>query len=65
MTGQVQSCGCIALPEELQAKTGLYPGATFIIESPEGSDDLLIRTLEARQPAQPVPGTMCGVSQPE
>ena len=32
MIGRVQKCGCIALPDDLQEQTGLYPGATFEIE---------------------------------
>jgi hypothetical protein len=37
MLGQIQECGCIALPEALQELTELYPGATYNIEvMPEG-----------------------------
>jgi hypothetical protein len=61
MTGQVQSCGCIALPEEFQARTGLYPGATFAIETAPDGNGLLIRTIQPKQPDQPVPGVTCGL----
>jgi hypothetical protein len=60
MVGTVQDCGCIALPEAMQAKTGLYPGATFQIEvTPEGTG-LLLLPLETREPSDPKPGTQCG-----
>ncbi|MFY9855011.1 MAG: hypothetical protein WAK26_14145 [Terracidiphilus sp.] len=58
MVGTVQECGCIALPEELQATTGLYPGATYEIEiSPDGAGLLLLPLETARQPEEIRPGT--------
>jgi hypothetical protein len=60
MVGKVQECGCIALPESLQEKTGLYPGATYQIEiMPEGAG-LFLLPLETCTPADPSPGTRCG-----
>jgi hypothetical protein len=60
MVGKVQECGCIALPEELQARTGLFPGATYEIDvTPEGTA-LLVLPLETRPPSDPKPGTQCG-----
>ncbi len=58
-TGCVQECGCIALPEEIQLKTGLYPGAKFQLElTPEGN--LLLVPLEPRSDSAPKLGAMCG-----
>jgi hypothetical protein len=52
--------GFIAPPEEFQAKTDLYPGATFQIEvAPEGAG-LLLSPLETRLPSEPKPGIQCG-----
>jgi hypothetical protein len=60
MVGKIQECGCIALPESLQEKTGLYPGATYQIEvTPEGTGILLL-PLEVSTPADLNPGTRCG-----
>jgi hypothetical protein len=60
MVGKVQECGCIALPESVQEKTGLYPGATYQIEvMPEGAG-LLLLPLETRKPADLNPGSHCG-----
>ena len=58
MTGSVQDCGCIALPEQLQLKTGLYPGAKFQFELREDGSLLLIPT-EKCQPQSPTPGVKC------
>lgn len=60
MEGIVQECGCIALPEDLQAKTGFYPGATFEIELTPGGTAILLRPLKTGQPSDPKPGTHCG-----
>jgi bifunctional DNA-binding transcriptional regulator/antitoxin component of YhaV-PrlF toxin-antitoxin module len=60
MVGRVQECGCIALPEELQELTGLYPGATYEIDLSPGGTELILRPLETRQPTDPKPGTQCG-----
>jgi hypothetical protein len=55
---QVQDCGCIALPEEIQQRTGLRPGATFDIEVLANGNV----TLHLVQPAstfRPVSGAAC------
>jgi hypothetical protein len=57
--GRVQDCGCIALPEELQAQTGLYPGATYELEMAEGGASILLRILEPGTRVAPSPGTRC------
>jgi hypothetical protein len=59
MEGIVQECGCIALPEALQAKTGLYPGATFEIEVTQDGTELILTPLKRRPPGNPKPGTKC------
>jgi hypothetical protein len=57
-TGRVQDCGCIALPDDLQEKTGLYPGATYRIEiSAEGY--LVLVPLQTQPLAGPKPGARC------
>jgi bifunctional DNA-binding transcriptional regulator/antitoxin component of YhaV-PrlF toxin-antitoxin module len=60
MVGRVQECGCIALPEELQAKTGLYPGATYEIELSAEGHGLLLVPLEKRESPPPELGSKCG-----
>ena len=60
MDGKVQECGCIALPEELQAKTGLYPGATYRIELAADGIGISLTPVETRKPADLKPGTQCG-----
>lgn len=60
MVGRVQECGCIALPEAIQEKTGLYPGATYEIEIATDGAALLLWPIEARQPTDPNPGAHCG-----
>jgi bifunctional DNA-binding transcriptional regulator/antitoxin component of YhaV-PrlF toxin-antitoxin module len=58
-TGRVQDCGCIALPEPLQERTGLYPGATYRIElTLEGH--LILVPLSTHQRPDPKPGARCG-----
>jgi len=58
MTGCVQDCGCIALPEALQEQTGLYPGATYTIAlNPDGSLHLV--PLRKRPPSEPARGVQC------
>ncbi len=60
MVGKVQECGCIALPESVREKTGLYPGATYQIElTPEGAG-LLLTLLQTCKPVEPNPGSHCG-----
>jgi len=57
--GRVQDCGCIALPEELQQRTGLHPGATFQIElTLEGN--LLLTPLQLQPQSVIKPGVRCG-----
>ena len=60
MVGRVQDCGCIALPDEVQQKTGLYPGATFQIEFTLDGTGLLLQPLETRPPCAPKPASYCG-----
>jgi bifunctional DNA-binding transcriptional regulator/antitoxin component of YhaV-PrlF toxin-antitoxin module len=60
MVGRVQECGCIALPEELQAKTGLYPGATYEIEVSAEGNGLVLVPLEAGQSKLPKLAAECG-----
>lgn len=58
MTGRVQDCGRIALPEALQEKTGLYPGATYTIAlNPDGSLHLV--PSDERPPSEPPRGAQC------
>jgi len=60
MVGRVQECGCIALPEELQELTGLYPGATYeIVLAAEGTE-IVLRPVETRPKGTPEPGSQCG-----
>lgn len=59
-TGRVQDCGCIALPEEIQQRTGLYPGANFQLDlTPEGTL-LLVPVETVPTPPQPGHGVQCG-----
>jgi hypothetical protein len=60
MVGRVQECGCIALPEELQELTGLYPGATYEIKISAEGRALVLLPLETRQSKLPKLGTECG-----
>lgn len=60
MVGRVQECGCIALPEELQELTGLYPGATYEIEVSAEGRGLILVPLETAASKLPKPGTQCG-----
>jgi len=59
MVGRVQECGCIALPEELQELTGLYPGATYEIALAAEGGEIVLRPLETREPTGPKLGTHC------
>jgi hypothetical protein len=59
MLGRVQDCGCIALPEDLQQRTGLFPGATFEINLDFEGHCLLLRPTETREKSQPVTGAQC------
>jgi hypothetical protein len=54
--GTVQGCGCIALPEELQEKTGHYPGATFEFRVAEDGAELILTFIERRSPQETAPG---------
>jgi hypothetical protein len=58
--GKVQQCGCIALPEEFRAQTGLYPGATYTLEVAEAGAVVLLRILEPSQQAGPNLSASCG-----
>ncbi len=59
MLGRVQDCGCIALPEDLQQKTGLYPGAIFDIDLDSDGHALLLRPLETREKSHINSGAQC------
>jgi bifunctional DNA-binding transcriptional regulator/antitoxin component of YhaV-PrlF toxin-antitoxin module len=59
MVGRVQECGCIALPEELQELTGLYPGATYEIALAAEGTEIVLRPLDGQKPGEPKPGTRC------
>lgn len=60
-TYTVQDCGCIALPEELQRKTGLGPGASFEFNvAPDGSS-VTLSSIRPSQSAEVSFGTSCGI----
>jgi len=59
-TYAVQDCGCIALPEELQQKTGLYPGASFQFEVAEDGSSITLNAIQRTQPADLKYGAVCG-----
>jgi hypothetical protein len=55
----VQDCGCIALPEDLQRKSGHGPGASFEFHVAEDGSNV---TLSSIHPSQSVSfGTSCGI----
>ena len=56
----VQECGCIALPEELQKKTGLYPGASFQFEVAEDGSSITLNAIRRTQPSDLKQGVVCG-----
>jgi len=56
----VQECGCIALPEELQELTGLYPGATYRIEVAANGVGVLLTPVEKCSPGDSTSGAKCG-----
>jgi bifunctional DNA-binding transcriptional regulator/antitoxin component of YhaV-PrlF toxin-antitoxin module len=60
MMGRVQECGCIALPEDIQKQSGLYPGATYEIEITEDGAVVLLRPLQPSLPREPSIGASCG-----
>jgi bifunctional DNA-binding transcriptional regulator/antitoxin component of YhaV-PrlF toxin-antitoxin module len=60
MMGRVQECGCIALPEDIQKQSGLYPGATYEIEITEDGAVVLLRSLQPSQPRELNIGASCG-----
>jgi len=59
MTGQVQDCGCIALPEQLQRQSGLYPGATFQIDLVAAGTGILIHSVQRSERELPRLGATC------
>jgi hypothetical protein len=63
-TFTVQECGCIALPEELQQKTGLYPGATFQFEVAEDGSSITLNAIQRTQPSDLNHGAVCGAQSP-
>jgi len=62
MVGRVQECGCIALPEDLQELTGLFPGATYRIELAANGVGLFLTPVEKSPPRDSTPGARCGMS---
>jgi bifunctional DNA-binding transcriptional regulator/antitoxin component of YhaV-PrlF toxin-antitoxin module len=56
---KVQDCGCIALPEEIAAATGLNPGATLSIELTPDKSAVLIKPIERTEPHPPPTGEQC------
>jgi len=60
-TYTVQECGCIALPEELQQKTGLYPGASFQFEVAEDGSSITLNAIQRTQPSDLKQGVVCGI----
>ena len=62
--GIVQECGCIALPEELRRRTGLYPGAVFQFQVAEDGASVTLnsiqRTHQVERPVEPALGAHCG-----
>ena len=59
--GTVQDCGCIALPEEVQRQTGLYPGASFRIEAVDEGLSVTLVVLERSEVKPTMSGTACPV----
>jgi|HubBroStandDraft_1064217.scaffolds.fasta_scaffold35947_4 hypothetical protein len=59
MEGQVQDCGCIALPESLQQKTGLYPGATYELKLTPDGTAIVLQPVTTAHPAAIKPGVQC------
>jgi bifunctional DNA-binding transcriptional regulator/antitoxin component of YhaV-PrlF toxin-antitoxin module len=59
-TYTVQECGCIALPEELQRRTGLYPGAIFEFEVAEDGSRVTLASIQRTQSKEPASGAHCG-----
>jgi hypothetical protein len=64
VTYAVQECGCIALPEELQKKTGLYPGASFQFEVAEDGSSITLTSIQRAQPSNLNHGVVCGAQAP-
>jgi hypothetical protein len=58
--GSVQDCGCIALPEELQQRTGLYPGATFRFEVAKDGSSVTLTSIQRSLSIEPATGASCG-----
>jgi hypothetical protein len=56
----VQDCGCIALPDELQKLTGLYPGAVFRFEVAEDGSSVTLTSIQRTHPAEPKLVAACG-----
>jgi len=59
-TYTVQDCGCIALPEELQRRTGLYPGASFEFQTADDGSSVTLTSIQPTHPTGPAPGAVCG-----
>jgi len=59
--GSVQDCGCIALSAELQALTGLYPGAKFEFRAAEDGSSVTLTSIEKADISKSTTGAACGV----
>ncbi len=58
-TDRVQDYGCVALPDEIQKMTGLYPGATFTLKL-KGDGNVLLVPVKRSQPSMIQSGVSCG-----
>jgi hypothetical protein len=62
-THVVQEWGCTALPEDVQARAGLYSGATFHIEASDDGSRVTLVALDRRDAATASSGVSCPISQ--
>jgi hypothetical protein len=62
---KVQDCGCIALPEDVQRQTGLFPGATFELEAAADGLSMKLSVIERAGPPGYISGAVCGASPEE
>lgn len=65
MRGRVQECGCIAIPEELVARTGLGPGTAYELDlSADGKGIVIMPAVSGAagvaERARLASGTSCG-----
>jgi hypothetical protein len=61
-TYTVQDCGCIALTEEIQRKTGLGPGASFEIHVSEDGSSVTLNSFRPSQSVDFSSGTSCSIA---